>query len=68
LQITAKEIPTNDFFGIFWVKKPEWLNWNSYFKTIDALRPLFFAEEFEKVVHGFYLNHINNSENFLFCC
>jgi len=51
-----KEIPTKDLFGIFYVKKPDGSKWDSYYKTIDSLRPLFDDEKFIKVIDGFYLN------------
>lgn len=52
----TRKISKNDLFGIFYVKKPDGTKWDSYYKTIDALRPLFEDEEFGKIVKGFYLN------------
>lgn len=49
-------ISKSDLFGVFYVKKPDGTKWDSYYKTIDTLRPLFNEEEFTEVVKGFYLN------------
>jgi hypothetical protein len=49
------------FFGLSFVRKSCGTNWDSYYGTIDALRPLFKSEDFSKTVSGFYLNHINES-------
>jgi hypothetical protein len=49
-------ISRNDLFGIFYVKKPNGIRWDSYYRTIDALRHLFNDKEFTKIVEGFYLN------------
>ena len=49
-------ISKTDFFGIFYVKKPNGASFDSYYRTIDALRPLFNNEEFKEIVKGFYLN------------
>jgi hypothetical protein len=46
----------NDLFGIFFVKKINGRDWASYYESINALRPLFKTEEYNKVVTGFYLN------------
>jgi len=54
--MTASKVKTSDLFGIFFVQKPGWKSWDSYYKTIDALRPLFANEGFKKVVSGYYLN------------
>lgn len=51
-----KRISKNDFFGRFYTKKPNGLKWDSYYKTIDALRPLFQDYEFNEIINGFYLN------------
>jgi len=51
-----KRIPHDDLFGIFFVRKPDGIRWDSYYKTLDALRPLFKNEEFQEVIDGFYLN------------
>jgi len=46
----------NDLFGVFYVKKSDGVKWDSYYRTIDALRPLFDSREFKQIVTGFYLN------------
>lgn len=51
-----QKVSKDDHFGVFYVKKPDGRRWDSYYKTIDALRPLFKDEEFRKIVSGFYLN------------
>jgi len=56
-----KKIPKEDLFCIFYVRKPDATVWDSYYNTLDALRPLFKDTKFGKVVSGFYLNHIDNS-------
>jgi hypothetical protein len=55
------KISKEDLFGLFLVRKSCGTNWDSYYGTIDALRPLFKNEDFSKTVSGFYLNHINES-------
>jgi len=52
-----------DLFGIFYIKKPNGTKWESYYKTIDALRPLFDEKEFIKIVKGFYLNICGNFDS-----
>lgn len=57
------KIPKEDLFCIFYVRGRNgtvW-DWNSYYSTLDALRPLFKEAEFQKVVSGLYLNHIDQS-------
>lgn len=49
-------ISKDDLFGRLFVKKPNGVKWDSYYRTIDALRPLFGDEEFTRVVKWFYLN------------
>lgn len=51
-----KKISKDDLFGRFFVKKADGTKWDSYYKTLDASRPLFKSEKFGKVVNGFYLN------------
>jgi hypothetical protein len=58
-----KDIPSTDLFGIFYVRKPDGLKWDSYYRTIDSLRQLFDDENFKKVVHGFYLNIVGNYDS-----
>lgn len=38
------------------IQKPGGKRWDSYYRAIDALRPLFENEGFKKVVSGYYLN------------
>lgn len=57
----SKGIPTEDFFGTFFVSKSDQEDWDSYYNTIVALKPLFTSEEFRKIIHGFYLNKIGKS-------
>jgi hypothetical protein len=58
-----KKIPKEDLFCIFYVRGGNGIgwNWNSYYNTLDALRPLLEDAEFGEVISGFYLNHIDNS-------
>jgi len=51
-----KRTSKKDLFGIFYVKESDGTKWDSYYKTLDALRPLFKDEQFNKIVNGFYLN------------
>ncbi len=46
--------------GRFFIKKPNGERWSSYYKTIDALRPLFKILEFNEVITGFYLNIVGD--------
>lgn len=59
--LRIQKIPKEDLFGLFFVRKPYGTNWDSYYGTIDALRPLLENEDFSKTVSGFYLNYINDS-------
>jgi len=59
--LTVKNIPKQDLFGIFFIRKSGVTEWDSYYNTIAALRPLFNYEELIKIVSGFYLNHIDKS-------
>jgi len=54
-----QKISKEDLFGIFFVRKPDRTEWVSYYNTINALRPLLEAKGFNKIVNGFYLNHIH---------
>jgi len=56
-----RKIPREDLFGLFFVRKSYGTNWDSYYGTIDALRPLLESEDFSKIVSGFYTSHINES-------
>ena len=56
-------ISTEDFFGIFYVRKPNGLKWDSYYKTIDVLRPLFDSGSFREIISGFYLNVCGNLDS-----
>jgi hypothetical protein len=58
--MAIKKILREDLFGRFFVKKPDGEKWESYYKTIEALRPLFAREEFKESVNGFYLNIAGN--------
>ena len=49
----------------FYVKKQDELKWESYYKTIDNLRPLFKEKKFIKTIDGFYLNHISGSSDYV---
>jgi hypothetical protein len=57
------KVSKGDLFGIFYVRKPDGIKWDSYYRTIDALRPLFKDEEFRTVISGFYLNVCGNSDS-----
>jgi len=54
--MAIKKISKDHLFGRFFVKKPDGTRWDSYYRTLDALRSLFKGEEFGEVVNGFYLN------------
>lgn len=58
-----KRIPLDDLFGIFFVRKPDGMRLDSYYKTLDALRPLFKNEEIQEVIDGFYLNICGNFDS-----
>jgi len=49
-------VPRNALFGVFYVKKPDGTRWDSYYRTLATLDPLFHSEGFKKAVAGFYLN------------
>jgi len=56
-----RRISKDALFGIIWVK---WSNkykseFDSYYETLDALRSLFKDIEFNEIIDGFYLNHLN---------
>jgi len=51
-----KKVSKSDLFGIFYVRKLDGRKWESYYKTLEALRPLFKNEQFQEVVNGYYLN------------
>jgi len=59
--LQIKKIPKEDLFCIFYVRRPNAAVWDSYYNTLDALRPLFKDTEFREVISGFYLNHIEHS-------
>ena len=59
--LRTQKIPREDLFGLFFVRKSYGTNWDSYYGTIDALRPLLESEDFSKTVSGFYLSYINDS-------
>jgi hypothetical protein len=52
-------VPTNALLGIFYVRKPGGVKWDSYYNTLRALNPLFESEDL-RVVIGFYLNICDN--------
>lgn len=54
--MTLTRISKNELFGIHYVKHPDGLKWDGYYKTIDVLRNLFADPEFTAIVKGFYLN------------
>lgn len=58
-----KRIPKDALFGIFYVKKPNGTRWDSYYRTLEALSPLFRHEEYIKLVDGFYLNICGNFDS-----
>jgi len=57
--LRVKKIPKKDLFGIFFVIKSFGTTWDSYYGTIDALRPLFELKDFKKNISGFYINRID---------
>jgi len=59
----VRRIPNNDVFGIFYVKKPDGVKWDSYYRTLDSLGQLFEDEQFRKTVSGFYLNVIGDFDS-----
>jgi len=54
--LKIKRVSKEDFWGIYYVKRDLGEKWDSYYSTIDALRPLFELETFARTVTGFYLN------------
>jgi len=58
--VGIRRISEDDLFGIFYVKKPDGVKWDSYYRTINALTPLLKDNEFYKIVKGFYLNICGN--------
>jgi len=54
--VEIKRISKDDLWGISYVKKPDGIKWDSYYKTLNVLRPLFKGKEFIKIINGFYLN------------
>jgi hypothetical protein len=56
-------VPKDAPFGIFYVRKPDGLKWDSYYNTISALKPLFASEGFREGVAGFYLNIYGNFDS-----
>lgn len=54
--MSIRRISKNDLFGVFYVKKPDGIKWDSYYATLDTLMSLFENEEFNKIITGFYLN------------
>jgi len=56
----TRSVSKEDLFGIFFLKKTGSEEWNSYYGTVDVLRPLFQEIEFRRTVAGFYVNHITN--------
>lgn len=57
------KVSKRDPFGIFCVRRPDGIKWDSYYRTIDALRPLFNDEEIRTVISGFYLNVCGNFDS-----
>jgi hypothetical protein len=55
-KLETQRISTDDLFGIFFVRKTDGTKWDSYYKTIAALRPLLEDKDFSEMVKGFYLN------------
>lgn len=62
-KVGTKCIAISDLFGIFYVRKPNGAKWDSYYETINALRPLFRDDVFDKAVSGFYLNVAGNFDS-----
>ncbi len=51
-----------DVFGRFYVKLPDNRQFDNYFRTIDALRPLLASKEWDNVVTAYYLNVAGNMD------
>jgi len=60
LKMVIKKISKDDLFGVFKIKKIGKGMRDSYYETIDVLRPLFIDSNFISVISGFYLNLIGN--------
>jgi hypothetical protein len=58
--IGIRKISKSDLFGIFYVRKPDGRKWNSYYRTLETLRPLLEGEQCQEVVSGYYLNVCGN--------
>ena len=54
--LDVREVSIDDFRGIFYVRKGPSIKWESYYRTIDALRPILTKETFAAAISGFYLN------------
>ena len=60
--MVLSRVSLDDFLGIFFVRKGDTVKWDSYYGTIDSLRPMFEKEEFNDVISGFYLNVVGNND------
>jgi hypothetical protein len=56
-----KKIPKDALFGVIYIRKVPGERYESYYKTIDVLRPLLCSNEFSSAIRGFYLNHIDDT-------
>jgi len=59
----VRRISKDNLFGRFYVRKPDGEKFDSYYKTINALRNLFDDRSFNEVVEGFYLNISENLDS-----
>jgi len=59
----TRRIPREALFGVFYVRKPNGVKWDSYYNTLNVLRSLFEDKEFNRIVTGFYLNVAGNFDS-----
>ena len=51
-----------DFFGRFYLKMQGSRQFDTYFQTIDALRPLLSSKEWGNAITGYYINVAGNMD------
>jgi hypothetical protein len=56
MEIDCPRISEDDLFGRFFLKKPNGIKANSYYNTIDELRPLLNGEGWKECITGYYIN------------
>ena len=54
--MNLSNLSENDLFGRYYLKVPGNTQYDNYFRSIDALRPLLRSKDWNKIVTGYYLN------------